>query len=355
MESTALRERVAGLNLEVQRTRAVLAGETGDLSVSVAVGPRVVHLLERAVDVLAKTEQHYESNGVDQSTVRHVEEPGVLTDIGALISSAIAAQEIGDLAFLASYQLSECRAKLEAAIRAEDAMRTASQSDVGLRRLRRALSAMERAICNFEGWEAPPEERAELQEALDVRRFYWELRRIIFGPGEPTNAELRPRLRNFISVIEAMRSREVFTLVRVEDRVQMFQLHDRIEAWLDRDDSSRIVGRCLWKDMTAFANLLTEINKRQELRRHDLELIGDARRELGELADDEPVSSELAEDMKSALGLDDELDNLILHVSKTTPGQWLTTCDRLYRHLANEGDDLDREVFLQPAEAEGSE
>lgn len=349
-----LLDQVRGLRTDAEQAMRILSGEGADMSVSAALAPQAVRLLEHACELLRSVEEHYQlSDEVAEARARG-DHDGRLTDIAAMISSAVATQELGDLAFLTGAQLEGCRARLVSVIAEEDRIQTATQCEIGLRRMRRGLIAVDLAICNFEGLEPPGRRQAELEEALKVRRLYWEMRRIVLVGGEPHDAELRTRLRSFVAVVEAMRPREVFSLVRIEDRITMIGLCNRISSWLDLGDQQAVIdGRRLWHDVTAFAELLTEINNRQELREHDLEMVESAWRTLASRhADGEPAPREVTEPLVGLLGLDDSLDRLILDRTSSTAGQWKPALHRLRTVLTASGE-LDREVFLTPGESDG--
>jgi hypothetical protein len=106
--------------------------------------------------------------------------------------------------------------------------------------------------------------------------------------------------------------------------------------------------------MTVFAELLTEVNKRQELRTHDHNLINWAWANIAEaLSDDSPPQRVLVGRLRSLLGLDDALDALILGTEPRPAGEWKPVLRRLRKTLAAAAEELDREVFLHPSDVAG--
>jgi hypothetical protein len=214
---------------------------------------------------------------------------------------------------------------------------------------------MRHAICTFEGWAAPSQGPADLEEAVEVRRFYWELRRLILGGGEPEDDQIASRLRNFTAVIETFKTRPVFNHIRIWDRIQMFRLSDRVEQWLELGEARLLVdGRRLWQDLTSFAELLTEINNRQELREHDRDLIELALINIGQGASHEvQLTKVLALKLRTMIGFDGALDELLLEPKGTSVDQWEEVLCTLRARITGSDEDLDREVFLQPPDALG--
>ena len=354
MDADTLLNRTQRLLADAERGRMLLARETGDMIVCGLLAPGIVGLLGRAIDLLTDSEKLYESDDDERDPARPTDDLSILDDIAALFSSTVAAQEIGDLAFLSRRMLTSCRDKLQSFMAEGDEFQKATHCEVGLRRLARGMAAMEYAICTFEGQTLPEQKGAHLEEALEVRRLYWELRRIILGASDPADIDLPPRLRNFSDVIGALRSRPVFSQVRIEDRIHMFRLSERIAEWLEADDRDFEQGRLLWKDMRVFAELLTEINNRQELRAHDRSLIKWAWQNIGEaLDDDTPPQRVMVDRLRTLLGLDETLDTLILETEPRPAGEWKILLWGLCTSLSADSDDLDREIFLHPDEPEG--
>jgi len=351
MSSDALLARTQRLLAEAECGRILLARETGSMMVCGLLAPGIVDLLGRSLDLLQQVGKFYESDSGDRQPPRPTHDLSVLDDIAALISSTVAAQEIGDLAFLTGHMLADCQDRLRSFTSAGDHFQMATQCEVGLRRLARGMAALEYAICTFESRELPERKGERLEEALEVRRLYWELRRIIFSAGEPGDDELPARLRNFSDVIGALRSRPVFSQVRIEDRIHMFRLSERIASWLEGEERSFEEGRLLWQDMIVFGELLTEVNNRQELRGHDRSLIGWAWENIGVALDDDVLPPRVVVGrLRTLLGLDEALDALILGPEPRPAAEWKPVLGRLRKTLSDGAELLDREVFLHPAD-----
>jgi len=92
--------------------------------------------------------------------------------------------------------------------------------------------------------------------------------------------------------------------VRASDRALLLGLRDRIFAW-SRAGRPPSAGLDLLSDVGATADLLRDINRRQELRASDAELIGALLAGL----DKEPHVWLLR--LRALVGLDDDLDALI--------------------------------------------
>lgn len=147
------------------------------------------------------------------------------------------------------------------------------ECDASLRRLRKALAAVDRALsphpANTELLDTP-----ELQVSLAVRRLLAEFRRRIVENGEPSDAQLRARFRGAGTQIAMLVGHQSYADVRIRDRVLIQHLQRRILAWLrDGAEQPAEVGRRLWQDLTGCLQMFAQVNRRQELVAHDCALI----------------------------------------------------------------------------------
>jgi hypothetical protein len=104
------------------------------------------------------------------------------------------------------------------------------------------------------------------------------------------------------------------------DRVSMEELRERIAAWLREDPAGHPgTGLLLWQELGDLAQLLCRASQRPEVRDHDRDLLGRARRELARARTGTQALPPVVRILLDGLfGLDDELDQLLEH-RRVTP------------------------------------
>ena len=284
--------------------------------------------------LLQAAQEHYERFGTIAD--EQVDDVESLDDIGRLISSEIAGQEITDLLFLARTELKGTLQDLIASVDQEDFLRVASSCDSGLRTLKRTLIAAESAIYEFEGLEPPMRQWSDLEISLQTRRLYADLRRHVLAGPKPNDGTLADRLAGAHDRLDRLRDQELYPLLRFDDRVTMRELRRRIGGWVIREPHDLVDGHRLWQDLTGFAALLHAVNHRQELRQHDRAML---RRAFHQLFGRGPHPADIPEDLHFQLdalhGLDDELDDLLLRRDRTDLGRWRQVLSRLLHRLSS--------------------
>ncbi|MEM9292093.1 MAG: hypothetical protein AAGD01_10470 [Acidobacteriota bacterium] len=292
--------------------------------------PTVLSLLEDAVDLLGEIQEHFEA---DDAHRNKGEQDSSLVDIGALISSELAARSLADLSFVARSELKSCRQELGAAEKQNNFWHMASRCDTGLRRMRKALISVESSIYEYQSRKGPIRVWYDLDLSLQIRKIYGKIRRdILFGP-VPEDDELVDRFPQVMEHFRNLRSLDLYPLLRIDDRVQMKRMTRRIADWLSQDPRDGEEGQRLWQDLTGFAGLLSQINNRQELREHDRQLIDLGRRVLRNRRKGGQLPEELLQDFENLLGLDDELDALILAPEDNLQHSWSGPLERLQNAL----------------------
>jgi hypothetical protein len=103
--------------------------------------------------------------------------------------------------------------------------------------------------------------------------------------------------------------RDVYVHLRISDRVQIRSLQERLIAWFLTPAQDLPAGVRLWQDISGFARLLLDVNKRQELVEHDRQ----ARKEIHlRLAGGGEITLEARRFLDSLFGMDEELDIQLL-------------------------------------------
>lgn len=299
--------------------------------------PDVAHLLERGVELLRAVERHYDPGQFEEP---EDDEADTLINIGLQISAEFAVRDLNDVAFFARNELRSCLERLEAAAAAQKhgEMALASSCEASIRRLRKALVSVESTMFEFEGQDAPQRKWYDVEVSLQIRKLYWNLRRETsrLDPGQP----LADRLRAVLYRIVAFRELNVYPLLRVDDRVALRQLLSRILEWLHSESRGEAEGQHIWRDLEAFAGLLVQVSHRQELRDHDLALLRRAQHQLFPYEGRSPrtMPPGLHAELQKLLGLDAELDRLILAGDRGRVETWRAPLERLQRSLTQPPD-----------------
>jgi hypothetical protein len=119
---------------------------------------------------------------------------------------------------------------------------------------------------------------------------------------------------------------EVYPNLRVSDRLHLRELQRRILDWL-RGPSDPAVGLRVWQDLEAFLQLLSLINRRQELIDHDHQIVIAASASVCTCT--EPSLPESTMQLLARLeGLDDDIDVLLASPERSEPARWRTTLER---------------------------
>jgi hypothetical protein len=291
----------------------------------------VIGVLEQTVSFLDQVQAHYGFSGRDAGPTPAGDATGLnLDSIGELMSSEIAVQEIGILTYSAGRQLRSAIADLTRADAEGETGKAVSACHAALRCFRRAVLPIEISICELEERELPVRSWSDLVTSLDTRRLYGRLRRKVFFPGVPGDDQLEERLTEILHSIGELRTTEIYPSLRAEDRHEIRALARQIKEWLGEPQPTAEAGRKLWNRLVGFVNRLALINLRQQLCRHDRQIIAEVCQVLcAEQQAPESMSDELRERLRQVLGRDDELDRLILEPAGSSLLDWQETLQRL--------------------------
>ncbi len=329
-----LAQRLDHLIAQVESADVRVPEDSALISLATDLVPKVTRLLRDGIELLVAVEASYGAACSPEP------EPDSLSQIGLQISAEFAARDLNDMAFFARTDLkSSLETLIASATHRHDQMTLASNCEAGLRRLRKALISVESAIYEFEGETPPEREWLDVEVSLQIRKLYWNLRRETGGETATRDKPLEARLRAVLYRILAFRELSVYPFLRVDDRVNLRRLLKRILDWLNSHERDEAVGRRLWQDLSSFAEILVQVSHRQELRDHDQRLVGRAYRTLFPFgARRRTVPDDLLAELKSLLGLDDELDRLILDRAPAAVEAWRQPLKRLQAALGHGGE-----------------
>ncbi len=325
---TAMIERGDSLSVD-------LPVDTGHFFVDPEVVRRLLALLEEVAELLSDISAYFESeegiNGTDVMTSAG-DEMSFLREIGAGISSALAAREVADLALMGRTDLFGIRRQLTGAVESDNFWKIASATDAALSRTGRALIPIESAIRESE--ELPPLRRRweDLEDSLEIRRQYAMLWRAVLRAGQPRGEQLRRALRKIGQRIAVLRHHHIYPFLRIEDRLAIRELQKRLHAHLGPAGAES--GETLWTEVVTFFRLLMRVNERQELREHDREIVLASYHELAQRrTPGEKLPRELEERLDFLLGRDNDLDRLLLDPAEHRIGDFLEPLRRLSQAL----------------------
>lgn len=234
--------------------------------------------------------------------------------IDATMANLGSHQVVEEIAFIAHLELRQREERLERVKPSQGTTALLGECDSSLRRIRKALTAVDAAIAKVES--VPPllGFTSELHSSLAVRRVYAKFRSRVLAGGEPPPDSLRARLRGVGTQIAMLVGWDVYPELRVQDRLLLRDLQQRVLDWLRGSDATPASGLRLWQDLAGCVEMFALVNRRQELVEHDSTII---RTVLQRLEASEP-SERVWQDIAALEGLDTELDQLLAQVPTGT-------------------------------------
>lgn len=261
--------------------------------------------------------------------------PGPYAPFEAALDTAVERRKewsvaaVGDIGFLAGLEL---RQRLERLERLSGLVPRGShhvlvgECDSALRRIRKALMTIDRALSQAGVTEARLDFASELEVSLDVRRTYAKLRRRVQAIGPPEGDTFYVQLRAIGTALATVVGWKGYSNLRVRDRMQMRELQRRLLDWF-RTERDPTEGRRLWQDLDYFVQMLADVNRRQELEEHDARVVEQAWPVVATTDGALPSSTMTA--LASLEGLDEEIDRLLASESRDRALAWRAPLGRL--------------------------
>jgi hypothetical protein len=215
------------------------------------------------------------------------------------------------VAFMAQLELRQRTERLERVTLDCEAATLLGECDSALRRLRKSLNAVGLTIARVLGVPPLSEYTSELESSLAVRRGLAGFRARVTKGGEPSPDKLRERFSYISNQIEVLVSWDIYSGLRVGDRLLLRGLQQRLLAWLNTRNASPEAGMRLWQDVAACVEMFALVNRRQELVEHDTAFLAQCVAELAIQPMDAPVDAEFWRKLRAIEGLDVELDALL--------------------------------------------
>jgi hypothetical protein len=318
-----MRTEVTALLGQFQQPMKELAERAGELDIrafeiadaeriAAELRPPVLTLLREARQILGRLLVWCESagplsarDGPDALRSSYLPfERAIDATIAARLGSFGAVEEI---AFIAQLELRQREERLDRVRPEQGSVLLLGECDSSLRRIRKALSAVDAAIAEASSTEPLLVFASELETSLAVRRAYAKFRGRILADGEPSVDTLHSRFRAAGTHIAMILGWSVYPDMRVRDRLLLRELQQRILDWLRRSNSLQpSEGLRLWQDLAACVEMLSLVSRRQELIEHDSGVIFDVLENLR--SKDGDVDDLTWSLLVSLEGLDAELD-----------------------------------------------
>ena len=246
---------------------------------------------------------------------------GFEQEIDAAVASKLGSRRaVDEIAFIAQLELRQREDRLSRVRSTQGPVALLGECDSSLRRIRKALNAVDAAIASAESIPPLLDFTSELQTSCAVRRAYAKLRARILLGGTPTEAALRARFRAAGTQIATLVGWDAYPEMRVQDRLLLRELQQRILAWLrGGSESTPAAGIRLWQDLAASVEMFSLVNRRQELVAHDSLAI----RELFAKGESLRPDAAMMQALASLEGLDQELDELLASSQPPPPADRL--------------------------------
>ncbi|HEY0255398.1 MAG TPA: hypothetical protein VGC41_27905, partial [Kofleriaceae bacterium] len=211
---------------------------------------------------------------------------------------------VDDVCFAGSLELRRAQRELATATTDSDRLVAAELACRKLRRAMRAVleAAREAGMIEPRGDEQPdPYQIPDLASGLAVRRLYAGFRRSLRSSTSRDPEAVLTAVRYAVGALAMLVSAPDYAHVRASDRAILRELRERALRWA-RGDRAIAAGLNFLEDVRTCGDLLRGINRRQEIRTHDVALVRQlANGDHGRLSD--------------LYGLDDVIDDLILRAA----------------------------------------
>jgi hypothetical protein len=250
----------------------------------------------------------------------------------AIVQGTPRSSRVADIAFMAQVELRQ-RALRLASIAPDPTSLLLAECDSALRRVTKALCALDRAIARAGGTPAYLDYLSELELSLRVRQCYAVFRaRVLAGREQlDTLEDVEARLRRTGNEIAIIVGHPIYSGLRLNDRIQLRNLQQRIVTWIKSPARELVGGLRIWKDVSAFVAMLRHVDRRQELFEHDSRVVYAALESLTQAGE---VSERSLLELRALEGRDDEVDAL-LSAGLRDGEQWAALLTRLASEVGN--------------------
>lgn len=316
------------LFLEVRAIEVNRFESASEVTLCEDLKPRTTQILAKAIVILGELVEACESSVFDEEPPSGGF-PIPFDDGGSLFESGV-----GDVAFMAQVELRHRADRLSRIIVGDVLL---AECDGALRRVARALTALDRAIARANGARESLTFDANLDLSLSIRRAYGQFRRRIVQI-EHSTAAGRERLLGSGREIATLVGLPFYTQLRLGDRLHLRSLQQRLITALRAAPIDELEAYRLWSDILSFALMLTQVNRRQELFEHDSRIVI---RAVESLTKHGELSVDLARELTKLEGRDDDVD-LICATNRRDLETWAPVLTRLAHELGRSRAEDDR-------------
>ncbi len=292
-----LLEEVAELIEHGQGLKFVVHHDTGLLALEPDLIDKILAMLLRTATLMRKVTESFE-NGPPTKAPR----------------ATLSPQEVADLAYVCRAELVEAHRKLGQILNTKDIWKIAAEGEQAVARAIRALIPIEAAIREFLGHEPLGRSWLDFQDALTIREKLIEFWLYAKKNGTPVFWNQRSSFQKILDRITDLRQDPIYPYLPIDDKLSLRALQKRVLGFLEETGpNTEEKGRRLWQDLISFFDLLMHINRREELKSHDLSLLRRVNRGHSHLTDNNDfMPRELHDQLKSLASQDPALDELLI-------------------------------------------
>ncbi|MCG8462922.1 MAG: hypothetical protein MI919_42095 [Holophagales bacterium] len=320
MGRNELLRRVAALLERGQAARIVIPQDTGFFTLDPERIDGILELLAMTAAVMRDVTSTFEEDPPEQV-------PG----------SALSPQEVADLAFVCRAELLELEKSVGSAVGSGNMWKIAAEGDRAVGRCVRGLIPMEASLRQYSGLEPVARTWFDLDDALEIRRHFVEIWLLVQRTGGQAVRDPTTAMRNLAESIDRLRGAEIYPYLRIDDRLQLRALQKRMLAFLDGISAEAVDdldGTRLWQDAVAFFDLLMHINRREELRDHDRQLVGRTLRQLYDSARmPKKMPPELHDELLTLASQEPALDALLGRAKPSRSAEYMQPLEALRQRL----------------------
>lgn len=231
----------------------------------------------------------------------------------ALADLTAGREAIEEIVFMAQIELRQRADRLKATQKKHGASALLIECDSSLRRIVKALSAVDSAIAKASSMPALLNFTSEQERSLKVRKTYARFRKNVLAKGDPDETNFHSSFRAMGTHIAKLVGWSTYPEMRIGDRLLLLDLQQRVLTWLRGDNNPTVDdNRRLWQDMRGCIEMFALINRRQELIEHDRAALSRLSEKIpANVATIAELDADTCSQIASLEGLDDELDSLI--------------------------------------------
>jgi hypothetical protein len=159
--------------------------------------------------------------------------------------------------------------------------------------------------------QSPADRRLALARNLELRRSVALVARAVRVDEPPTHDQVRSRLGSIVASMSDIAIRHPYRQSRHDELAELLMLRSEAIAWIRDPAGGDQMGWRLFEGFVNVTHAFAGISRRSDLIEHDRETWTAAQRALGSLEDQQPVSDELLESLRTTWGRHQALDDLL--------------------------------------------